>query len=158
MRAAALEAIGGNEIAGELAWDELGRDGMAPGREKGNVYVKRAADLAPERDRLAWLADRWPVPEVIGFFRRRRRLAGHERGEGVPLYDASVGLTPDRIAETARRDPARILHATDATGCPFGVRKRGNVLIHGDYCLPNVFHCHYRRPQPRSRRSPSIRR
>src|ERR1700694_835253 len=26
----------------------------------------------------------------------------------------------------------------DAAGCPFGVRKRGNVLIHGDYCLPNV--------------------
>jgi aminoglycoside phosphotransferase len=32
----------------------------------------------------------------------------------------------------------RTIHATDATDCPFGVAKRGNVLIHGDYCLPNV--------------------
>ncbi|TMG10040.1 MAG: hypothetical protein E6I06_05970, partial [Chloroflexi bacterium] len=27
---------------------------------------------------------------------------------------------------------------TEAAGCPFGVGKRGNVLVHGDYCLPNV--------------------
>jgi aminoglycoside phosphotransferase len=32
----------------------------------------------------------------------------------------------------------RQLHATDAKNCPFGAKKRGNVLIHGDYCLPNV--------------------
>jgi aminoglycoside phosphotransferase len=27
---------------------------------------------------------------------------------------------------------------TEAADCPFGLKKRGNVLIHGDYCLPNV--------------------
>jgi aminoglycoside phosphotransferase len=31
------------------------------------VYVKRAADLKGERDRIAWLAGRLPVAEVIGF-------------------------------------------------------------------------------------------
>jgi len=32
----------------------------------------------------------------------------------------------------------RDIHAVDATGCPFGVPGKGHVLIHGDYCLPNV--------------------
>jgi aminoglycoside phosphotransferase len=102
------------------------------------VYVKRAADLGAERDRLAWLAGRWPVPEMAGFF--------HESGDdwlvtravtGVPMSDPSVGWEPERVARhlgTILRD----LHATDAAGCPYGVRQRGHVLTHGDYCLPNV--------------------
>ena len=32
------------------------------------VFVKRAANLAGERDRLAWLEGSWPVPGVIDFF------------------------------------------------------------------------------------------
>jgi aminoglycoside phosphotransferase len=32
----------------------------------------------------------------------------------------------------------REIHRTDATGCPFGTPKPGHVLVHGDYCLPNV--------------------
>jgi kanamycin kinase len=32
----------------------------------------------------------------------------------------------------------RGLHATAADDCPFGVRKKGHVLVHGDFCLPNV--------------------
>ena len=35
----------------------------------GAVYVKRAANLEAERVRTVWLAGRWPVPEVIGFFK-----------------------------------------------------------------------------------------
>lgn len=104
----------------------------------GAVFVKRAADLAGERDRLAWLSGRWPVPEAVGFF--------HESGDdwlvtravnGVPMYDPSVGWPAQRVAEelgVILRD----LHATPAEGCPFGIKKRGHVLIHGDYCLPNV--------------------
>lgn len=138
VRAAALEAIGGKEVVGELAWMSWAGTVWRLDGEKGSVYVKRARDLAPERDRLAWLANRWPVPELIGFF----HAAGDDwlvtkEVQGVPLYHASVGLTPDRIAGTLG-EILRELHATDATGCPFGVRKRGNVLIHGDYCLPNV--------------------
>jgi aminoglycoside phosphotransferase len=26
----------------------------------------------------------------------------------------------------------------DANDCPFGMKKPGHLLIHGDYCLPNV--------------------
>ncbi len=102
------------------------------------VYVKRAADLAPERDRLGWLAGRWPVAGVVGFF--------HEMGDdwlvtlevpGVPMYHPSVGWEPERVARELGAI-LRGLHATDASGCPFGTRRRGNVLVHGDYCLPNV--------------------
>ena len=102
------------------------------------VYVKRAAELAAERDRLEWLKGRWPVPKVIGFF--------HEVGDdwlltravvGVPMYHASVGWPPARVANKLG-EILRDLHSTDATDCPFGTRRPGHVLIHGDYCLPNV--------------------
>ena len=104
----------------------------------GSVFVKRAAALGPERDRLAWLEDRWPVPKPIGFF--------HEAGDdwlvtraldGVPMFHPKVGWSPELVARelgTILRD----LHATDASDCPFGTRRPGNVLVHGDYCLPNV--------------------
>ncbi len=102
------------------------------------MFVKRAADLTGERDRLAWLRGRWPVPRVAGFFHEQGDdwLVTHEV-QGVPLYHASVGWTPDRVAGKLG-EILRGLHATDASGCPFGARKAGHVLIHGDYCLPNV--------------------
>jgi len=104
----------------------------------GAVYVKRAAALAGERDRTAWLFGRLPVPEVIGLF--------HAYGDdwlltralpGVPLSNKSIGWEP---ALLARRfgEILRDIHALDATGCPFGEPGPGRVLIHGDYCLPNV--------------------
>jgi aminoglycoside phosphotransferase len=138
VRAAALAAIGGREVAGELAWMSWAGTVWRLAGEKSSVYVKRAADLAPERDRLAWLAGRWPVPEVVGFF----QAVGDDwlvtrEVPGVPLYHASAAWPAERVA-TAFGEILRGLHATDATGCPFGVHKRGIVLVHGDYCLPNV--------------------
>ncbi len=106
--------------------------------ESGAVYVKRAAHLEEERDRTVWLAGRLPVPEVLGLF--------HAFGDdwlltrampGVPIHDRSLAWEP---AHVARRLGEILfdLHAVDATGCPFGERGTGHVLIHGDYCLPNV--------------------
>jgi kanamycin kinase len=106
--------------------------------EGAAVYVKRAVDLAGERDRLEWLQGRWPVPQPIGFF--------HETGDdwlltravaGVPMYDPALAWEPRRVARTLG-EILRGLHSTEAEGCPFGVKKPGSVLIHGDYCLPNV--------------------
>ena len=108
------------------------------GRDGNSLFVKRAARLDGERDRLVWLRGRWPVPEVVGLF--------HALGddwlvtravEGVPMYDRSVGWPPGVVA-TRLGEILRRLHAADPTDCPFGVRKPGHVLIHGDYCLPNV--------------------
>jgi kanamycin kinase len=107
----------------------------APGRV---VFVKRAADLSPEHDRLVWLAGRWPVPEVVGLL--------HESGDdwlltrevrGVPLHQAAAGWEPDRVA-ALHGEVLRGLHATPAADCPFGARQPGHVLVHGDYALPNV--------------------
>lgn len=138
VRAAAVAAIGGTQLEGELAWMSWAGTVWRLAGESGAVYVKRAAALAAERDRLEWLLGRLPVPEVVGFF--------HASGDdwlmtrevaGVPLYHRSVGWPPSRVARVSA-EILRTIHATDAADCPFGTRKRGNVLIHGDYCLPNV--------------------
>ena len=138
VRAAAETALGGPAVREEFAWMSwAGTSWRLSGRD-GDVFVKRAAELSAERDRLAWLAGRWPVPELVGLV--------HDVGDdwlvtravaGVPMFDPSVGWVPDRVAATLG-EILRRLHATDATGCPFGVRRRGHVLVHGDYCLPNV--------------------
>jgi aminoglycoside phosphotransferase len=138
VRAAAETALGGRAIREEFAWMSWAGTVWRLSGDGGVIFVKRAADLAGEGDRLGWLGDRWPVPRVAGFF--------HESGDdwlvthevpGVPMYDPSVGWAPDRVAKKLG-EILRDLHSTDAEGCPFGVAKRGNVLIHGDYCLPNV--------------------
>jgi aminoglycoside phosphotransferase len=138
VRAAAEAALGGTPISEEFAWMSWAGTAWRLRGSDGDVFVKRAAQLSAERDRLGWLAGRWPVPELVGFFQDAgddwlvTRAVG-----GVPMYDASVGWEPERVAATLG-EILRELHATDTTGCPFGVRKRGHVLIHGDYCLPNV--------------------
>jgi kanamycin kinase len=138
VRAAARDALGGTDFRGEFAWMSWAGTVWRLVGESSAVYVKRAANLADERDRTAWLAGRWPVPEVIGYFKAYGDdwLLTREV-TGVPLYDPSIAWDPPRVA----RRFAEILleiHATDATGCPFGEAEPGRVLIHGDYCLPNV--------------------
>jgi kanamycin kinase len=138
VRAAALDAIGGAQLQGELAWMSWAGTVWRLAGESGAVYVKRAAALAGERDRLEWLQGRLPVPEVIGFF----QAAGDDwlltrEVPGVPLYHQSVDMAPDSVARLLA-EILRAIHGTDAADCPFGVRKRGHVLVHGDYCLPNV--------------------
>ena len=138
VRAAAQAVVGGASLTSEFAWMSWAGTVWRLGGESGAVYVKRAADLAGERDRLAWLSGRWPVPEVIGFY----HAAGDDwlmtrEAAGVPLYHASVGLPPAGVARVLG-EILRDLHRTDSAQCPFGTPKRGHVLIHGDYCLPNV--------------------
>ena len=138
VRDAAETALGGGTITEEFAWMSWAGTVWRMGGERGAVFVKRAADLQPERDRLHWLQNRWPVAEVVGLL--------HEEGddwlvtralEGVPMYHPSVGWPPDRVAKELGA-VLHTLHATDASGCPFGTSKPGNELVHGDYCLPNV--------------------
>src|ERR1700692_648203 len=136
--AAALAAIGGTQVDGELAWMSWAGTVWRLAGDNGAVYVKRAAALAGERDRLEWLQGRLPVPEVLGFF----QAAGDDwlmtrEVPGVPFYHPSVGWPPSRVARVFG-EILRTIHATDAADCPFGIRKRGHVLVHGDYCLPNV--------------------
>jgi kanamycin kinase len=138
VRAAALAAIGGTQLEGELAWMSWAGTVWRLAGKSGAVYVKRAKKLDDERARLEWLRGRLPVPEVVGFF--------HAGGDdwlvtgglpGLPLYDPSVGWPPSRVARVLG-EILRTIHGIDATGCPFGTPRRGHVLVHGDYCLPNV--------------------
>jgi aminoglycoside phosphotransferase len=138
VRSAAEGAVGTKQLASELAWLSWAGTVWRLGGESGGVYVKRAAALTDERDRLAWLAGRLPVPEVVGFFQSggddwllTRELPG------VPLYHASLGWEPARVARRFG-EILREIHSIDASECPFGDGAQGNVLIHGDYCLPNV--------------------
>jgi aminoglycoside phosphotransferase len=138
VRAAALAVIGGAQLEGELAWMSWVGTVWRLAGKSGAVYVKRAANLEGERDRLVWLQGRLPVPELVGFF----HAAGDDwlmtrELEGVPLYHPSVGWPPSRVARVFG-EILRSIHAGDATGCPFGVARRGHLLVHGDYCLPNV--------------------
>ena len=138
VRAAAEAALGVGAIKEEFAWMSWAGTVWRLVGEGGSVFVKRAAELVGERDRLAWLDGRWPVAKILGFF--------HESGddwlvtralEGVPLFHPSVGWSPVRVAAELGKI-LRGLHATDARDCPFGTRKPGHVLVHGDFCLPNV--------------------
>ncbi len=138
VRAAVVAATGESSMEPEFAWLSWSGTAWRIAGRSGAVFVKRAAALEGERARLAWLAGRWPVPEVVGLI--------HESGDdwlitrevaGVPIFHPSVGMDPPRAARLLG-EILRDLHATDPSGCPFGVRVRGSVLIHGDYCLPNV--------------------
>jgi kanamycin kinase len=142
VRAAAQAAVGGSRLTSEFAWMSWAGTVWRLGGESRAVYVKRAADLAGERDRLVWLLGRWPVPEVVGIF----HAAGDDwlltrEVPGLPLSSASAGLPPARVASLLG-EILRETHGTDATDCPFGSSKPGHVLIHGDYCLPNVLVAH----------------
>jgi aminoglycoside phosphotransferase len=138
VRRAAQEAVGSDSFREEFAWMSWAGTVWRVTGDHGGVFVKRAADLAGERDRLRWLEGRWPVPRLLGFF--------HESGDdwlvtrevsGVPMFHPSVGWEPARVALTLG-EILRGLHAIEASDCPFGVKKKGHVLIHSDYCLPNV--------------------
>jgi aminoglycoside phosphotransferase len=138
VRSAAEAVLGSKQLRGEFAWLSWAGTVWRLVGESGAVYVKRAAQLTGERDRIAWLAGRLPVPEVVGFVNAHGDdwLLTREL-PGVPLYHASLGWEPGRVARRFG-EILREIHSTDASGCPFGEAAPGHVLIHGDYCLPNV--------------------
>lgn len=138
VRAAATGALGGGPVTEDFAWMSWAGTVWRLSGPNGAVFVKRAAHLDDERKRLVWLAGRWPVPAVVGLFEGlgdqwlvTRSVAG------VPMFDPSLGWPPERAAAKLG-EFLRELHSTEADDCPFGVKKPGHVLIHGDYCLPNV--------------------
>jgi len=138
VRVVALSAVGGRATEPEFAWMSWAGTVWRVTGDGGAVYVKRAANLAGERDRTAWLSGRLPVPEVLGLFHALGDDWLVTRGlPGVQLHDQSLGWDAPRVARRLG-EILRDLHATDATGCPFGRRAPGHVLIHGDFCLPNV--------------------
>src|SRR5712692_3509144 len=87
VRSIAEAALSAKRFRSEFAWLSWAGTVWRLAGESGAVYVKRAAELTGERDRIAWLTGRLPVPEVVGFV--------HAQGDdwlvtrelpGVPLY------------------------------------------------------------------------
>lgn len=138
VRDAAEQAIGGETLSEDFAWMSWAGTVWRLTGPEGAVFVKRAAHLNEERKRLEWLAGRWPVASLVGLFEGLGDEWLVTRAvDGVPMSDASLGWPPGRVAAKLG-EFLKELHAVDAHDCPFGVKKRGHVLIHGDYCLPNV--------------------
>lgn len=93
-----------------------------PGRP--DRYLKtdpRVADrrLADERDRMAWLQGRLPVPEVLGY-----ALAGGKEWlvtsaiPGLSACDEALDMPRRNVVRTMARELRRI-HSLPTEGCPF---------------------------------------
>jgi aminoglycoside phosphotransferase len=131
-------ALGSKDFLGEFAWLSWRGTVWRLTGASGAVYVKRAAELAGERDRIEWLTGRLPVPVLVGFVHANADdwLLTREM-PGVPLHHPSLGGEPAKVAQRFG-EILREIHSIDAAGCPFGEEGAGHVLIHGDYALPNV--------------------
>ena len=132
---AALTELGGFEVNAAFVWMNYSGTVWRLVGAGGSLFLKRNEHLTDERDRLVWLHGRLPVPELVGLYSAQGDDWLLTRAiSGVPLSDKSIDWEPRDVArflgETLRR-----IHDTDASGCPFG---DGSVLIHGDFCLPNV--------------------
>ena len=100
--------------------------------------------LRDEALRLEWLGDRLPVPGVVAYGSR----GGHEflltrLVPGVPAHDRSAGRGRQEVAALVGR-ALKVFHSVPTKCCPFRhpvvgpTSERDEVLVHGDYCLPNV--------------------
>ncbi|MGH3166689.1 MAG: phosphotransferase [Trebonia sp.] len=106
--------------------------------EIASWFLKIGDSLTPECERLQWARGRLPVPEVA--------LFGTLDGKDALVTKAVPGT---RLSTLMERRPAgdivemvatalRVFHATEAGDCPFKATITGDILVHGDACLPNI--------------------
>lgn len=135
---AALDAVWLNELGGLTFRD-------------GDRYLKwnprgSGLDLEAERVRLAWLAQRHPVPEVLDFGRDDDGQVLVTRallGDGA-VTDAWRARPRDAVRAIA--EGLRVLHSLPVAGCPFvctwavtaGTPAADLVIVQGDACAPNT--------------------
>lgn len=100
--------------------------------------------LRDEALRLEWLGERLPVPKVVAFASRGLyEFLLTKSVPGVPAHDRSAGRSRQEVASLAGW-ALKVFHSVPTEGCPFrhpvvGPTGEGDeVLVHGDYCLPNV--------------------
>lgn len=107
---------------------------------KQNSYflkIKNDSIFEKERERLAWLKDKIPVPIVLGFTERD--------GTGAMLLTALEGKN---LAVLSKEwEPNKLIdklvgalhkfHNINTQGWPFDESDPEKILVHGDACLPN---------------------
>lgn len=119
-------------IAGQEGHEVLiGWSGVRVFRLSGGRYLKISTspdlDLRPEKERLAWLAGRLPVPELLYFSAEdSRQYLLISEIPGLPAFDAHFKGEAARIAALLA-EGLRLIHGVDVRGCPFD--RRNDVMI-----------------------------
>jgi kanamycin kinase len=104
-------------------------------------FLKIGASLSPECERLRWLNGRLPVPKVVAF----STLEGKDTlittaVAGKNLVELKQLLPVSDITEILA-SALHAFHDAGTDGCSFKAAISGDVLVHGDACLPNImFH------------------
>ncbi len=103
----------------------------------GNYFLKVGTKLEKERERSEWLQGKLPVPKVAGFTNIDDKDALLLSAiEGKNLAALSKEWPQEKIVDKLVA-ALQQFHAIDPKNCPFGNFEQGNVLVHGDACLPN---------------------
>lgn len=102
-----------------------------------NYFLKVGRNLGKEYERLKWLQGKLPVPKVISFTKIDENDALLMSAiEGKNLAEVSKEWHPKKVVDKLV-SVLKQFHGVDVKDCPFGIYAEGNVLIHGDACLPN---------------------
>ena len=104
-------------------------------------FLKIGAILSPECERLRWLNGRLPVLEdVAGGALEQRKDALVTTAVGKNLVELKQLLPVSDITEMLA-SALRAFHDAGTNGCSYQAAIPGDVLVHGDACLPNImFH------------------
>lgn len=122
----------------------------------GGLYIKNApgGSLRTEADMNDFFFRRGLGPEVLAYLPGERDWMVTRAIPGEDCLNNEYLADPKRLSALLG-ELLRRLHETDPTGCPIGDRNEGyltelpqaaqypdlltsRVLLHGDYCLPNI--------------------
>jgi aminoglycoside phosphotransferase len=135
----ARAVIGSPNLLAEIAWTGHAATTLRlreADADRGFLKIG-GPDLAAERDRLAWLRDWVPVPDVLGFtIEPEGAWLLTEPLRGTALNRPDHKADPHRLIRLLVAALVR-LHSLDPAACPFTGSGEGAVVIHGDASLPN---------------------
>ena len=108
----------------------------------GGIYIKTApaGTLKTEADMNTFFHSKHMGPEVLSYLSLEEDWMVTRAVPGEDCIHPQYLADPNRLSETLGT-LLRMLHSTDCTGCPITLphpEEEEAVLIHGDYCLPNV--------------------
>lgn len=105
--------------------------------QSDDYFLKIGGNFEKEIRRLNWLKGKLPVPNVIDFIKIGKKealLLSAIGGKNLAVLrqEWKAEKVVSELADALRR-----FHAIDVKDCPFGEFDPGDVLVHGDACMPN---------------------